>query len=686
MLTSAYQYLRRAYQFWRDRGLIALTTAVVRRLKPESFPLYLELSYPESVDTQTCARFPLQQDHHLLLIATCWGDAQHLSQWLAHTQMVYDEQPFDLCAVLMDPALRDQLPWSEMNVDVQVCRSPQAVPEVHGAPAYLSRAATLVFVSDRIAIQPQALKALHGTLRRSPRTAAVAARVLRPDGLQRERSVLLNSNGRFEIRGAGSDPWQPEDAFLRRADFAQGDLVAVRRSHFLRLGGFSDGWTTPEFMIADFTLRLQAHRLSTYYQPQAYALDLAETEPPQSPFASPITATEDYATFRRRWASATLWESHKSLSSAASSSLKPKRALVIDYDFPAPDRDSGSFRMVNLLQLMQELGFEITLATMSLEPRPGYVSDLQKAGIRCLYRPYVRSLQGHLQEQGRGYQLVMLCRMETANALMSLVRECCPMAAIVFDTVDLHFLRLEREALLGRARRMQAVAERAKRTELAIVAKADHTFVVSEPERNLLAQLMPGAKLSLVSNIHHIAPGRTPYSERMDLLFVGGFSHPPNLDAVVYFAEQIFPRLPTKDRPIKCLVVGADPPRRIRDLHTERLQILGHQPSLDPFLRKCRISIAPLRFGAGVKGKIHQSLAYGLPVVATSIAAEGMHLQDGESVLIADQPDAFAKAILRLYNDAALWRTLSDNGVDVIQEHFSAAAAMKTLRSILTDE
>lgn len=683
MIKRANHYLRRGYQLLRDRGVLALTNAIIRRLSQERLVLNTELSFPPSVEAGYRVQFPSQRNLDVLLIAACSADGPRVLRWIAHTRSRYEEHPFKLHALLMRSSLRDQLPWSEMNVTWQHCRSSESAAEAYNACAHSSTQATLVLTSDRIAIQLQALAILRETLWKSPRTAVVTARVLRADGLQRERYVQLARNGHGAITGIGSDPHQPEDAFLRPVDFAQGDLVAIRREQFLRLGGFRTGWATPELMIADFTLRLHAHRLLTCYQPQAYALDLADAAQPRSPLASASRPDVDGVTFRHRWTSADLWGIHAYLSSATSSRDVRKRALVVDHDFPAPDRDSGSLRLTELLRLMQLLGFEITLATIGLQPRPKYVPDLQRNGVRCLYRPYVKSMTDHLRDRGGSYEVVMLCRMETAEALIPDVRQHCPKAALIFDTVDLHFLRFARQARLTQGQRQRAIAERAKRTELRLVDQADHTFVVSDVERELLMQFAPRSNVHVVSNIHRTVPRRASFAERAGILFVGGFSHPPNLDAVIYFAEQVFPLVRNADPDIRCFVVGADPPMQVRNLSNEHMNILGYQPSLEPFLNGCRLSVAPLRFGAGVKGKIHQSLSYGLPAVATSIAAEGMHLRDGESVLIADSPEIFAKAILRLYRDEGLWRRLSTNGIKVIREHFSANAAMKTLRSVL---
>jgi glycosyltransferase involved in cell wall biosynthesis len=348
-----------------------------------------------------------------------------------------------------------------------------------------------------------------------------------------------------------------------------------------------------------------------------------------------------------------------------------------------PDKESGSLRMVNLFAILQELGFKVTFAASNLEAPEPYVSDLQQRGVEVLYRPYVRSVEKHLKACGDGYDLVMLSRADTAARLMGAARRHCPNARIVFDTVDLHFLREMRLAQLTGDTTTRSVAERRKREELDLIAQADTTLVVSAVERDLLAQEAPRADVRVVSNIHRIFGSRRGFSERRDIFFIGAFAHPPNTDAVLWFCREIFPRILAREPDIRFSVIGADPPAQVQALASDAVHILGYVPDVSGFFDGCRLSVAPLRYGAGVKGKVNQSLAHGLPVVATSQASEGMFLRDGESVLVADEPQGFADAVLRLYRDQVLWERLSAAGLDVMENHFSFAAARRALSELV---
>jgi glycosyltransferase involved in cell wall biosynthesis len=232
---------------------------------------------------------------------------------------------------------------------------------------------------------------------------------------------------------------------------------------------------------------------------------------------------------------------------------------------------------------------------------------------------------------------------------------------------------------------MQRQAETSRQRELALIGQSDVTFVVSPVERELLADAAPDARVELLSNVHEVHGRRAPFEGRKDLLFLGGFGHPPNADAVRWLVGDILPRLHAHDPALHLHVLGDIPEDARRELDGPQLTLHGRVAELGPFMDTCRLSLAPLRFGAGVKGKVNMAMSYGLPVVATPIAAEGMQLENGRDVLIAEDADGFAAAVLRLYDDPALWLRLSDAGLDNVRRHFSPQAAEQTLHRVLDE-
>jgi glycosyltransferase involved in cell wall biosynthesis len=266
---------------------------------------------------------------------------------------------------------------------------------------------------------------------------------------------------------------------------------------------------------------------------------------------------------------------------------------------------------------------------------------------------------------------------------LPLLRKHAPQAQVVFDTVDLHYLRERRGAQLANDAAMLRTSEATKARELDLIARSDVTLVVSEAERALLATDAPDARVEVLSNLHQLAgPGRS-FAEREDLVFVGGFRHPPNVDAVRWFAQEAFPRGRARLPGVRFHVIGSHVVAEIEALAAlPGVVVHGHVPDITPYMDGCRIGLAPLRYGAGVKDKVNLSMAHGQPVVATSCAVEGMHLEPGRDVLVADDAQVFADAVVELYEDEALWNSLSRNGLRNVAEHFSPDAARDTVRRV----
>jgi len=357
--------------------------------------------------------------------------------------------------------------------------------------------------------------------------------------------------------------------------------------------------------------------------------------------------------------------------------------LVIGLRIPSPDMDSGSFRMFNLLILLKEMSDSVSFVALHPQSWPPFDSHiekdkelLRKSGIAV---PEVSSLEQYIKSCGEEYDAVILSDIDAADSNIDIVRKYASQALIIFDTVDLHFLRYYREAKETGNINILKKALDTKKRELTIARKADCTLVVSPVEKNILKNACPELQVHIISNVHEPYAYSIPYSERRDIVFVGSFQHSPNLDAAHYLIEDIFPLIKNKIEKVKLYVVGSSPPDSIAELSSENVMITGFVDDLTSLMNKCRVSVAPLRFGAGVKGKVLQSISCGLPVVGSSIAVEGSYLTHNLDVLIADTPENFCQAVVDLYKNRRLWDKISRNGLEIISKHFSLEATQKKL-------
>lgn len=359
------------------------------------------------------------------------------------------------------------------------------------------------------------------------------------------------------------------------------------------------------------------------------------------------------------------------------------RLLLVDSCTPTPDRDSGSMDIFNSIKVFIALGFRVSFIPESNLLYLGrYTEALKQLGVECIHGPQVRSISGWLKGQGDDFDVVMLCRAPVAIRLSAAVRRHCPSAQLVFSTIDLQFLRESR-----RLQRMVGVDSGEgilEKSEIREIKNADLSIVISEAEREILSQRLPGANVALVPLVRDFGPFEaTPFASRHGLAFIGNYQHPPNVDAVLYFLDQIWPKIASELNDAEFHVVGSYVPSSIEERKSDRVKVHGFIEDLDAFLAKVRLTVAPLRFGAGLKGKVASSLAQGVPGVLTSIAAEGMGLQNGQDVLIADDPHAFADEVIRLYQDPLLWEAIAASGAKSVRKNFSLKVSQDAYAALL---
>jgi glycosyltransferase involved in cell wall biosynthesis len=366
--------------------------------------------------------------------------------------------------------------------------------------------------------------------------------------------------------------------------------------------------------------------------------------------------------------------------------VKKKSILVIDAVYPTPDKDSGSRRLFELIKLFKSLNLEVYFLAHEAVSSSKYINNLINAGIRVFQGRYHREKQfTQLRKHLTDIDFAWISRPDMNEIYGAYIKQENSAIKWIYDTVDLHFIREERAKKLNSdvALVIDENIEELKRRELSIANLADYTVTVTDVEKEILEQLGI-EKVCTVPNVHpttaHLSS--PAFNERNGLLFIGSYLHQPNIDAAVWMVKEIMPIVWQSYPEIKLFLLGSNPNSDVLSLASEKVIVPGYLEEVAHYFLASRIFVAPLRFGAGMKGKIGQSLEFGLPIVSTEIGVEGMHLTNGINCMVADDAPTFAKKIIELYSNQSLWLQLHENSLAVIDK-YSPASVTENLKKIL---
>ncbi len=527
-------------------------------------------------------------------------------------------------------------------------------------------------------------------LDKNAKIAIAGPKLVYPDGrLQEAGGIIWNDASAWNF-GKYDDAGKPDYNYLKEVDYISGACLVIRKPVWEKVNGFDEHFAPAYYEDTDLAMRVHQAGFKVFYQP----LSMVTHHEGISNGCNEHSGIKKYQTinqqkFYQKWSHELQVESSPNGINVffhRDRSLHQKHILVIDHYVPIFDHDAGSRSTFGYLKLLLKMGFKIHFIGDNYFKHEPYTTILQQMGIEVLYGNfYQENIRDWFRENGQYISFVIAHRVHIAPKYFDMIRKFTT-AKLAYVGHDLQYLGSKRKFDVTGDKKFIKEHARFLKTETEIFNAVDVILPFSTYEEPYIKKLAPEKTVQVIpvyffENIPEKVPG---FDERHDILFVGYFGHPPNPDAILWFVKEVFPFVHQNIPDAKLHVVGSQPTEEVLKLRSESINITGFvsDEELTRYYQTCKVAILPLRFGAGVKGKLLESLHHQIPTVITSVAAEGVPEIENYS-LIADNARDFAEKIKLLYQDKNVWEKYSAGGKELIEKYYTEEVAGKLLEKIL---
>lgn len=558
----------------------------------------------------------------------------------------------------------------------------------HGAA--ISRGKYVLFLNNDTEVTPGWLAHLLSLPEKDPSIGIVGSKLIYPDGRLQEAGGIVYNNGYAWNFGRLDSPDKHEYNYVKEVDYISGASIMIRKDVWNGIGGFDVHFAPAYSEDVDIAFKARQHGYKVIYQPKSVVVHY-EGVSHGTDLNSGIKKYQviNQQKFREKWAGV-LQRDHltdgEHLFWARERSRNKKTILVIDYGVPSFDKDAGSRTTFMYLKLFVDMGFNVKfLPDNFIKPEP-YGSDLEQLGIEILYGPQDRGYYEHWIVRHKDYiDYVLLNRPNISHQYMDLIKA-YTRAKILYYGHDMHYVRELKRFGLENNRELLQASEFFKRLEFDMFSKADTVLTCSDSEKRIIEGNFPNKNTVLLPAYYfdHTIPTTKQWSERGGLLFVGGFSHSPNTDGILWFCRDILPIVQGAIPHIHLFIAGSNPPPAVVGLQSDRITVTGFIPDheLKQLYGNTKIAVIPLRYGAGVKGKTVEAMRHHMPLVTTTTGIEG--LQNIRQIIEPmNAPHAFAEQIIQLYNNDSLLAHKAEQSRMYVETYFSRAKALESMMSAL---
>jgi|GEM_PF-1682533 len=562
----------------------------------------------------------------------------------------------------------------------------------------------IVFLNNDTEVQENWLKEMYDCFEIHSHVGAVGSMLIYPDSKLQEAGGIIFSDASGWNYGRRESANNPRYLFVREVDYCSGASLMVKKDLFLKLGGFDRRFAPAYYEDTDICFGLRKLGYKVLYCPTSKVIHhegiTAGTELDSGLKKYQVI---NKTKFLKKWQKELRhqYPHTPGLDYQSSNRKAGKRILIIDDWPPLPDKASGCKKMYHTLKQMIELGYQITYVHLTGknlgENSEKYFKEFRTAGVEFIWfnyeawwgiretpavKPHLEKLIESLELKKRKYDFIYICFWFVANYFVDYIRKSDSSVPILIDSVDIHYLREIRQADVLNNKLLKEKALKNKVKELEVYSKADCITTVTKADMDFLRKDLPRKPVFLVTNVHNPINTENDFDHRRDLLFVGNFNHPPNEDGVLYFAEDIFPLIKREVPDVKFFIVGNNPTPKIKALSSDDIIVTGWVPEVKPYYEQCRVCVIPLRFGAGMKGKVGEALSYGLPMVSTSVGTEGMNIINETHAFVTDDPKSFAEKAVRLYKEKETWEKFSNSGKELLSDLCTSEMMRKRIEYI----
>lgn len=543
----------------------------------------------------------------------------------------------------------------------------------------------IIFLNNDTEVRSFWIDELIAQHKKDPTVGLTGSKLINLDGSLQEAGGIVWKNGAPWNVGRNSNPHSPEYNYVRQVDYLSGAALCISTKVWKEVGKFSEELAPAYYEDTDLAFKVREAGYKTLYVPFSEVVHFEG----QSHGTDITKGLKQYQvinekTFRAKW-----FKAFKNNGTASLQNLKTEkdrninaRILVIDYTTPMPNNDAGSYAAIQEIKLMVSLGFKVTFVPENLAHFGKHTRELQKIGVEVLYAPFYTSLTEVLNLRLEEMDAVYITRYYVAQNYLAKIKQAGK--KVIFNNADLHFLREIRTALNnGRNEASLSVAVETRGQELDVCRKVDAVLTYTATEQAVISShILEIDKLHITPWVLEEKSSGPTFAQRKGIAFLGGYNHKPNVEAVEYLVNKIMPILKKQRPDIVLSVYGSKMPEIFKSYETDNIKMVGFAAHLDDVYHNHRVFVSPLLSGAGIKGKVLDSMAYGLPAVLTEVAAEGTGLTHGISTLIAEEPEEWVETIIKLYDDEKLWNRFAENELALVKEKYSFEHGKKAFTNI----